>query len=90
MIITYYYLPIITKRRHHTKTTEWRRGRDAYQTLPESLPVLQKPLVVLVWSTILYQASDLGLILLPATFTNHYRRGEDITHSDWTMCYAGL
>ena len=26
------------------------------------------------WLTILYHASDLGLILLPATFTNHYRR----------------
>ena len=29
------------------------------------------------WLTILYHASDLGLILLPATFTNHYRRGLD-------------
>jgi len=29
------------------------------------------------WLTILYHDSDLGLILLPATFTNHYRRGLD-------------
>ena len=33
----------------------------------------------LVWVTITnrYQPADLGLILLPATFTNHYRRGLD-------------
>ena len=40
--------------------------------------------------TIPYQASILGQTLPRVTFTNHYRRGEDITHSDETMCYAGL
>jgi len=30
--------------------------------------------------TILYHWTDLGLILLPATFTNHYRR-EQRTHN---------
>jgi len=28
------------------------------------------------WLTIPYHRSDLGLIRLPATFTNHYRREE--------------
>ena len=37
-----------------------------------------------------YHEADLGLNLPCITFTNHYLRGEDITHSDDTMCYVGL
>ena len=40
--------------------------------------------------TIPYHVSILGQTLPCITFTNLYRRGEDITHSDDTMCYVGL
>ena len=37
----------------------------------------RNPLVIQVWSTILYQPADLGLNLGQNTITNHYHRGED-------------
>ena len=37
-----------------------------------------------------YHLINLGQTRPRVTFTNHYRRTEHITHSDWTMCYAGL
>ena len=40
--------------------------------------------------TIPYHRSILGQTLPRVTFTNLYRRREDITHSDDTMCYVGL
>ena len=46
--------------------------------------------VGLVIITILYRASDLSRDLPCETFTNLYHRTGGITHSDWTMCYAGL
>ena len=36
-------------------------------------------MVVLVWSTILYQASDLGQTFGSAAFTKHYHRDEGLT-----------
>ena len=50
MIITYYYLPIITRRGLQTFFTKRIACGDAYQTLPDFLPGQQDPLVVLVWS----------------------------------------
>ena len=46
--------------------------------------------VGLVLITILYQASILGQGRSCEAFTNPYHRTEGITHSDDTMCYAGL
>ena len=37
-----------------------------------------------------YHLRDLGLNLGQNTITNYYHRTEHITHSDETMCYAGL
>ena len=37
-------------------------------------------MVFLVWSTNAYQSPDLSVGLPSCTFTNHYRRTEDITH----------
>ena len=73
-----------------TKSTNGKACGDAYQSLPDFLPVLQDPLVFLVWSTILYQASDLGQGRRLTTFTNHYHRTEDITHSglDYVLCWV--
>ena len=51
---------------------------------------MRKWMVILVWSTIAYHSADLGRNLPCGTFTNHYRRGEHITHSTDTMCYVGL
>ena len=40
--------------------------------------------------TIAYHLINLGQTLPRVAFTNHYLRGEHITHSDDTMCYVGL
>ena len=40
--------------------------------------------------TIPYHPRDLGCGRGQNTITNPYHRTGDITHSDWTMCYAGL
>jgi len=42
------------------------------------------------WLTNAYHVSILGRTLPRETFTNHYHRGEGITHSTDTMCYVGL
>ena len=61
----------------HTKRTEQIACVDAYQTLPDLVPVMLKHLVDLDWSTNCYQPSDLGQGRWLATFTNHYHRGLD-------------
>ena len=40
--------------------------------------------------TIPYHVSILGQTSGHITFTNHYHRTEDTTHSTATMCYVGL
>ena len=40
--------------------------------------------------TILYHVSILGQTRGQNTITNHYRRGEGITHTDESVCYVGL
>ena len=40
--------------------------------------------------TILYHEADLGQTRPRVTFTNDYRRGEGTTHTDESVCYAGL
>ena len=47
-------------------------------------------LVGLVIITVPYHPLNLGPGRPLEAFTKHYRRTEDITHSDETMCYAGL
>ena len=74
-------LPTLTEAALHTKYTKRLTCVDAYQTLPDFLPVLQDPLVFLVWSTIPYHVHDLGLNLPRDTFTRPYHRTEGITHS---------
>ena len=73
-------LPTLTEAALHTKYTNRLTCVDAYQTLPDLLPVLQKHLVFLVWSTRAYQPPDLALALPCETFTNDYHRGQE-THN---------
>ena len=75
-----------------TKYTMWRGGSDAYQSLPYLTPPLLNRLVILVWSTKVYQVADLGLTFWSATFTNCYHRGEGTRsrltytgHSGWVV-----
>ena len=55
-----------------TKSTMWRGGSDAYQSLPYLTPPLLKHLVDLDWSTKVYHPLNLGRDLPRETFTNHY------------------
>jgi hypothetical protein len=75
-------------RRDPTKCTMRMGGPDAYQTLPDPVLAVRNPLADLVWSTNCYHPPDLALLLPRDTFTNHYHRGEDITHSgrDYVLC----
>ena len=81
-------LPTLTRVRHHTKSTKRLTGVDPYQTLPYHTLTERNPMVILVWSTNAYQSADLALHLPYKTFTNHYRRIEDIAHSglDYVLC----
>ena len=81
-------LPLLTKVGDHTKRTECLACVDAYQTLPDRMLAMLKPLVILDWSTNCYQSPDLGQTLPQETFTNHYHRTDDITHSglDYVLC----
>ena len=72
-------LPFVTNTPDQTKRTMLRGGSDAYQTLPESVLAVRNPLVILVWSTILYHVSDLGLNLPRVAFTNLYHRELGLT-----------
>ena len=51
---------------------------------------MRKWMVILDWSTNAYHFLNLALHLPRETFTNHYHRTEDTTHSTDTMCYVGL
>ena len=67
-------LPLLTMTPDRTKYTMRRGGSDAYQSLPYLTPPLLNDLVILDWSTKVYQPPDLGRDLPCATFTNHYHR----------------
>ena len=54
-------------------------GSDAYQTLPEYLLAMLKPLVILDWSTNAYHPLNLGRDLPCEAFTNLYHRDEGLT-----------
>ena len=69
-------LPTLTKVGDHTKRTECLACVDAYQPLPYFSQAWHTPLVVLVWSTKVYQPADLSLNLGQNTITNHYHRGD--------------
>ena len=81
-------LPTLTAVGLHTKSTNRLTCVDAYQTLPDPVLTVRTPLVILVWSTRAYHVRDLGLGLPAGSFTNHYHRGEGITHSglDYVLC----
>ena len=68
-------LPLLTRRGHHTKSTNLLTCVDAYQRLPDPMLAVRNPLVILVWSTNAYHLPDLALALPYKTFTNHYHRG---------------
>ena len=72
-------LPNITDPADQTKSTILLGGSDAYQTLPEYLLAMLKPLVILDWSTNAYHPADLGLDLPRVAFTNLYHRDEGLT-----------
>ncbi len=76
-------LPLLTRRGHHTKSTNLLTCVDAYQRLPDPMLAVRNPLVILVWSTNAYQPADLGLNPGQNTITNHYHRdgGQGIDRS---------
>ena len=69
-------LPTLTKVAHHTKSTNPLTCVDAYQTLPDPMLAMLKPLVFLDWSTNTYHPRNLGLSRSSQAFTNHYHRTE--------------
>ena len=69
-------LPFPTKVGDHAKRTECLACVRAYQTLPDRMLAMLKPLVILDWSTNCYQSAELSLNLPCIGFTNHYHRGE--------------
>ena len=69
-----------------------RSASQAGSTIPYHLRACDpcSGLVGLVTVTNAYQPRDLGRNLPWETFTNHYRRTEDITHSgrDYVLCWV--
>ena len=50
-----------------------------YHPLPDFSQWRRKPLVILVWSTILYHVSILGQTFGYVAFTNHYHREQGLS-----------
>ena len=80
-------LPLLTRRGHHTKSTNLLTCVDAYQRLPDPMLAVRNPLVILDWSTNAYHSRNLGRNLPCETFTNDYHREEGLGIID---CYNVL